>query len=92
MDFDLKKLLSLKEINMPGHTLKYVMAERWKVIARLLLNKDNNLTTVQVGDVFVFNLDKQSFEVLLLNLKIQRSDVLFWSSTKKNLFTFFLLK
>lgn len=88
MHFELKKLLVLKEKNMPGHTLKYVYAELWKVIARLLLNKDNNLITVQFKDVFIFNLDKRSFETLLLYLKIARSDLLIWSSTKKNIFTF----
>ena len=77
MNFKLDKLLALKEINMPGHTRKYVFAERWKVLARIILNKDNNLITAVMGKRFIFNLDYRSYQTLVLYLEIDESDILF---------------
>jgi len=91
MNFKLDKLLALKEINMPGHTRKYVFAERWKVLARIILNKDNNLITAVMGKRFIFNLDYRSYQTLVLYLEIDESDILIWSTTKKNFFTFFCI-
>ena len=77
MDFELECLLRKKELNMPGHSRKYVFAERWKVLIRFALNKNNNLVTAKIKDRFIFNLDNRSFQTLLLYLKIDKSDVLF---------------
>ncbi|MDB9696532.1 hypothetical protein OAA80_00885 [Amylibacter sp.] len=87
MDFELKDLLRKKEINMPGHSRKYVFSERWKVLIRLILNKNNNLITAKFKDIFIYNFDSRSFQTLLLHLEIDKSDVLCWSKTKKNFFS-----
>lgn len=85
MKFLLSDILKKRNLRMKNHAIKYVYAEYWKVIIRLVIFKNTNLVSGYYKNCCYFNIDHESFIKLLDHQGIKYDDFNHWGITKKNI-------
>lgn len=83
-----KELAQRREKRIPGFMFKYVYAELWKVIIRLILFKENRLYTFSSGTKLFLNIDANTIKIVERIYQVKKQDVYYWNKVERNMYNF----